>query len=147
MNKKIKENISLKGILHYQVFKNEVLIEEVTEENLIVDKGLELISKLLAGEENLITKVGVGTNGTAPTNADLTLTNSYIKNIKSYSFPSNGSVKFDWEFENGEANGKNIQELGLLTTDGNLFSRRIRGSLEKESDIVFRGDWEIQFIR
>jgi hypothetical protein len=139
-----------KGILHYKVFKNGILFEENTEENLIVTIGRTDMAKLLAGDTagKPVTKIAFGTNGTAPTLADTSITAPFSKNLAGYSFPAAGQVKFLWNLLASEANGKAILEFGLLGSDNGLFSRRVRESgrpIYKESDIALEGDWTIIF--
>lgn len=41
--------------------------------------------------------------------------------------------------------GLNIRELGLLCADGTLFARKVRGLIEKTSDLSITGSWTIIF--
>jgi hypothetical protein len=140
----------MRGILHYKVFKNGILIEEPEEKNLIVTVGRTQMAHLLAGDftGKQITKISFGTSGTSPALTDTKITSPFTKNLNGFSYPADGQVKFSWNLTTAEANGKAILEFGLICADAALFSRRIRESgkpINKESDISLEGDWTIIF--
>lgn len=145
----IAERMSLPvGTLSLRVFQGLELIEHWHGENLIVDGAKGLLSSLLGGAvaNKSVTKIGFGTNGTAPVGANTALTGAYVKAIDSVSYPSTSSVRFNFSLSGAEANGLAIIEFGLLTADNTLFSRRVRSSpINKAADISFDGTWTIQF--
>ena len=145
----IQERVSLPvGILRYDVFLNGELIESVEENNLIVDGAKGVLSALLGGSVSgkSVTKIGFGTNGTAPVGDNTALTGAYVKAVDSVTYPTSTSVQFNFSLGTSEANGTAIIEFGLLTADNTLFSRRVRSSaINKASDISFVGTWTIQF--
>ena len=152
----IGEQKPMRGILNYQVFKNNVLIEDVKGQNLILNGARNQMARLIAGNFNgrNITKIALGVNGTPPVVTDESLTGAFIKNLDGHSFPAMGQVKFDWSLGTNEANGMAIIEFGLMSEDGTLFSRRIREDengnpinkpINKESDISIIGQWIIIF--
>jgi hypothetical protein len=145
-----KDYQQMQGVLHYKIFKNGILIEEVEEKNLIVTAGRTQMAHLLAGDltGKQIAKILFGTNGVAPTLADTKITNPYTKSISDFLYPASGQVQFNWSLGALEANGKAILEFGLICTDTTLFSRRVRESgkpINKESDISLEGNWTIIF--
>ena len=144
------ERQQMQCVLHYKIFKNGVLVEEVEEHNLIVTVGRTQMAHLLAGDltGKQITKISFGTSGTPPALPDTQITNPFTKNVIGSSYPAAGQVKFNWTLTTAEANGKAILEFGLICTDLTLFSRRIRESgkpINKEPDISLEGDWTIIF--
>lgn len=146
------EKIKIKGLFEIRVYNliggRLKLVEEYIDNNLVVSSGKQKINKLLAndGSDNHITMIGVGINSVAPTIADTSLTDSFSKNITSYSFPSQTSVTFNWALQLSDANGKAIAEYGLLCEDSTLFSRKTRGVINKESDVYIEGNWTINII-
>ncbi len=54
-------------------------------------------------------------------------------------------MTFAFTLNTGEANGKTIQEFGLLCSDGTLFARKTRGGIVKADDISIAGTWTIKF--
>lgn len=150
---KFTDKLQFNGIFEQKIYKLDhhnklILIEDYIDKNLIVTVGKEKITKLLAndGSNHYISSIAVGTNQTTPTIADTSITDSFIKNITSYSFPSQQSVSFSWVLELTEANGKSIGEYGLICQDSTLFARKTRGVVAKESDILIEGNWTINII-
>lgn len=142
-----KDSGSIRGEFSLKVYKKGVLIEEYTDSNLIMNVAKDALARLIGGDGSgkTITKIGFGTNGTAPTPDDTALTNAYIKPITSRSYPQTGHVTFTWRLETTEANGKQIREFGLLCSDNTLFARKTRGAIEKADDISLEGTWTIIF--
>lgn len=121
------------------------LIEKYEELNTIVVVGRGQLARLLGGSVTgrSITKIGFGTNGTPSTISDTGLTAAYVKATGAVSYPDATSVLFAWTLGTSEANGKVIQEFGLLTQDDTLFSRKQRDPITKNSDISLTGTWKI----
>jgi len=89
-------------------------------ENLFVNSGLPLLANLIAGvmAGQSITAIGFGSGALAPTAGDTTLgaTPAYYNAIGAASFPSPGSVQFNYALATIDygAIGITIQELGLF---------------------------------
>ena len=133
----------------YKMVDGELtLVEEYCDPNLVVNLGKGKITRLLAndGVGNYVSSIAVGTSLTTPTVADTVITDSFIKSLTGYLFPSATSVRFEWTLELTEANGKAISEYGLITQDGTLFSRKTRGTINKESDVKIDGSWTITLV-
>lgn len=131
-----------------KVFRRGILIEEVDENNLIVDGSKLIHAKLLGGTvtNNSVTQIGFGTNGTAPSGGNTSLTGQYAKNLDSVSYPASNKVQFNFSLASGEDNGQSIMEFGLLTGSGALYARKVRSSaLNKDTDISLSGTWTISF--
>lgn len=144
----MNSGIKLRGIFHLEIrnAKGE-LIEEYTDDNLIVTNGKNCLAILLgaANANKRVTKIGFGTDGTDPLPGDTGLTSSYVKAIDSYSTADTTSVVFTWSLGTAEANGKAIQEFGLISVDNTLFARKTRAVINKTSDLSLAGTWRIQF--
>jgi hypothetical protein len=144
---KIVDTVGLKGIFEIKVYKKGSLIDTYREDNMIMNIAKEALAKLIGGDGSgkTITKIGFGTNGSGPTPEDTTLTNAYIKNITSKTYPQVNQVRFTWSLATSEANGKSIREFGLICSDNTLFARKTRGVIEKSDDISLEGSWTIIF--
>lgn len=146
----MKEKLSPKGTFHLKIYdKENNLIEEYTEQNLIVTNGKQALAKLIGGDDpgydKRVTKISFGTDGTPPAAGDTAITSPFTKSIGSATFPDSTSVVFNWSLGYTEANGKAIQEFGLLCIDNTLFARRTRAVINKTSDLRLDGTWKIQF--
>jgi hypothetical protein len=130
---------------------SRVLIDQWTEFNLVVAGASTIWAALAggAGGAQPVSMIGFGTNGTAASSTDTTLTSSYTKAVDSISFPAAGQVQFNFSLGSSEANGMNIAEFGLLTAAGVLMARKARatgsGPIAKTSSISFTGSWMLQF--
>ena len=141
--------MSARGHFMLSIYDNGTLKEVIDEPNLIVLDSKRALSHAIAGDSAdswAISKIGFGSNNTLPTPNDSVLsTDAYIK-------PLNGSkirgtiVRFDFTLDKNEANGKPINEFGLLTGNGTLFARKIRQQpLSKTNSTEFIGTWTIVF--
>lgn len=137
--------ISLNGILHLRALdpKGKELWRSA-ENNLIVVGGYEAAAQALAGIAGAkIQQVAVGTNGTAPTGSDISITNPVVVQVQSVEYPAVGTVRFNFMLEYADAVGMSIREFGLFTADGRLFSRKVRQPIEKTAQMSIVGAWEI----
>lgn len=137
----------LRGDFEIRIYKDGRLIEEYSDHNMIMAAARDALARLVGGSGNgkVITKIGVGTNGTDPSPADTKLTGGYAKNITGCSYPATGEARFAFTIAAGEANGMAIREFGLLCSDNTLFARKSRGVIEKADDIEITGTWTIKF--
>lgn len=145
---RLKDEMAASGLFRMVVRKDGKVIETMEEHNLIVASAKNQMAHLVGGDTSgrSVTKVAVGTSGTAPAVSNTAITNAYTKAIDSVAYPSSGQVKVSWSLGAAEANGKKILEFGLICADGSLFARRIRSEvLSKESDITVEGEWTISF--
>lgn len=141
------ENIKATGSVFLQVREADTgkLMEQYRAENLVVNLGRKNVARILGGDSTgkAITKIGVGDGTSAPAKTDTDLTNKFVKNIGSVSYPTENSVQFSFEIGTGDANGINITELGLYNDSGVLFSRKTRQPIAKTSAVVITGIWTI----
>lgn len=148
--KKIKHTSTVRvcGIFEMKVFKSGKLLEEFSDNNLIVNIAKEQMAHLVAGDVSgrFITSIAFGTSNVDPEVTNTELTGQWSKTIQGHSFPVSGRVRFDWQLGTTENNGMAIREFGLLTKDGKLFARKTRTNpINKESDISVEGSWTIIF--
>lgn len=141
------EHLPMKGAVHIKVFRGDELVHEYEKHNLIVTAGKTSMTRLLAGAgtNKHVTKISFGTDGTAPAVGNTGLTDAFTKAIDSVSYPDASSVRFAWSLTTAEANGKDIQEFGLLSNDNTLFARLTRATISKTSDLRLEGTWTISF--
>jgi len=136
------------GLFVLNVYRRGELIERVEETNLIVNGSKQVHAKLLGGdvEDQSITTIAFGTNGTEPAAGNTTLTDAYTKAVDTITYPETNQVAFGFSLGADEANGKAIKEFGLFTAGGTLYARKVRSAaLNKESDITLSGSWIIAF--
>ena len=142
------EQLTMKGTLSLRVYDSQDnLIDEYEETNLIVNTGKQALSTLLASATagKRVTKIGFGTDGTAPAIGNTSLTSPFVKDLDGFTYPDSTAVVFSWSLATSEANGKAIQEFGLICFDNSLFARRTRSVINKTSDLRLEGTWKIQF--
>jgi hypothetical protein len=143
---KFFDKVSLRGVFEMRVYKSRKLVEEFTDDNLIMNIAKEQMAHLIAGEilGRYITQIAFGTSNTDPDPTNTVITGQWAKPVLGHSYPVSGRVRFNWELLTSEANGMAIREFGLLTGDDRLFARKIRiNSINKESDISVDGSWTI----
>lgn len=119
------------------------LIEQMEGSNLVVNLGRINLAKLVGGDPTglPVTKVGFGEGSATPTPADISLTNVFIKNIDSATYPTNNQVMFTFTLAAGEGNGLNINEIGLFNSSNVLVARKTRATIIKTSAIIIAGLW------
>lgn len=123
------------------------IVESYEGQNLIVAGGQLLIARLLGGDAagKPVSKIGFGTNSVPPLLADTALTGAYVKAIDGVTYPEPNSIRVSWSLNADEANGMNINELGLLNADNLLVARKVRNSIAKTADIALVGTWKLTF--
>ncbi len=136
------------GLFVLRVYRRGELVEVFEERNLIVVGSQQAHAKLLGGDvaNQSVTRIGYGTNGTAPTFSNTSLTGAYTKIIDTVSYPASNQVQFAFSLGLGEANGMAISEFGLITAGGTLYARKTRSMpLNKGDDIALAGTWTVSF--
>jgi len=140
---------NLKGLFYLEVIcaKTGVILEKYQDNNLVVNGGRTAVVSLLGagGTTKQLTKLSVGTNGTAPVGADNSITGAFTKSLGTVSYPTISSVKFEFQLGTTEANGIGIREFGIVCSDDTLFARKTRELINKNSDIILNGSWTISF--
>ena len=144
-------DIEVSGRFYMDVFKlvdgKEHLIESYDDKNLVVNTGkwnfCELITTGTA--YGYVQKIGFGVGTNPPHVADITLSSYYSNYLIPGSIPASNIVIFNWILSQTEANGIPISEYGLFTYGGDLFARKVRSTILKEDNMIFRGSWTITF--
>jgi hypothetical protein len=140
------DKLKVSGEVSLKIYKNNVLVEDSIDKNLVVTLGRTNLANLLGGGDGFpISAFRVGTNATAPSAGDTSITDSFDKAITTTTYPSAGQVQFNFSLETSEANGINIAEFGLFDSDDIMFARKTRAPIAKTSDIRIEGTWKIIF--
>lgn len=146
---RLKERLaSLRGTLHFSVWRGGEEVERYEQHNLIVDAGRKKLAEVIAGlSPGRIASVGVGTGAAAASVLDTKLTDQLLIPITKASIDGL-TARFEFEIGKDVANGMNIKEFGLFFGDGTMFSHRVReggNDLVKADDIIITGFWEVDF--
>ncbi|HCQ6228748.1 TPA: phage tail protein, partial [Clostridioides difficile] len=81
----------------------------------------------------------------APLSSDTALKNEvFRKDIENYVYPISTTCRYSTTLLKNEAEGKNINEIGLIDSDGDLIAIKTFGNKYKDSDMemVFQIDDE-----
>lgn len=142
-----KNTLGAKGRVKIKLFdKDNNPISITRGNNLVVTMGRESAAKLLGGVNfGVINSIQFGTSNTPPALADISITNPYAKTVQTVSYPLPNSVRFVAALETTENNGMIIEEVGLISTNGNLFARYLTGTIEKTSAFRVEITWDIIF--
>ncbi|MBO9674407.1 MAG: hypothetical protein J7577_13245 [Sphingobacteriaceae bacterium] len=142
-----KEFLNAKGCFSLAVIDvaSGKIIDDYQENNLVVTLGHTNIARLLGGDTTgkKITKLQLGTNGTAPALTDVAITAPFETTITGVTYPEPNSVKFDWALNATEGNGQTFREFGLVTDSGALFARKTRTEIVKTDAVRLVGSWKI----
>lgn len=142
------EKSKITGTFRAKVFEGDALIREIEEKNLVVNGGLDALSKFLSNVSvnKYLASMSAGTSGTAPTPTDTAIAGAVNKAITiTPTYPTVGTVLFDLIFDYGDANGITIQEFGIFCQDGTLFARRTVAPIVKTISIRVEIQWLFTF--
>ena len=140
-----------KGIFSMRVKdRSGNIVHEFTDHNMIVNLSKIAMAYLISentdvAKAKIITTFGVGVGTAAASPEDTSLVRQYTNIILSHDFPEPGRVRFNWGLSYTEANGMDISEFGLFCADGSMFAHKVRGSIHKDEDLSFEGEWTIIF--
>lgn len=138
--------------------------------NMVVNLGRQTIANLIGGRDFsadptlwVITKCSWGTYDEVPRFTDVTLSPqpdpgvfaggsneiaydgvNTKKQLTSVDWPQPFIVRFEANLEENEANGYLIREMGLWTSNENLFARKAFTAIEKVSDFSLSFLWRIR---
>ena len=146
-----KDSLKLKGRFTMQCLDKVTgkVLYEYVDDNLVVDLGRHATVLLLGGDPSAaaVTQIGVGTNNTAPTNADTSLTGLFIKALNTGSTVNTyttNTVTFGYQIDTTEANGMTIWEFGLFTASSVLVAHKVlSASIIKNSSFAIAGTWTL----
>ena len=156
----------LKVIIARKTIEGIVHETYIDEKQLIVEKSNEILAGLIAGDLGPVDRVAVGLDSTAEALTDTTISavdsttlvvgmNAHPVTTENIAFvtlmdqvthPTVKSTMYNWEVSYHEANGLFIKEYGLCNTEGYLYSRKVRGGIEKTEDIALIGTWTITYL-
>lgn len=141
----LKDKVDPRGVLEITVYRDGQPIEHWRDENLIVNGARAIQAQRLAGEGEgrHVARIGFGEGSSPASPNDTGLTGAYTRDLVGHDYPATGEVRFHFELARSEANGKMIREFGLIAADGTLFSRKVRGVIEKYDEISLSGTWTI----
>jgi len=135
---KIADKIQLMGMLFFSIVDaatNKVISTHTTH-NIITDNGYHAAAQALAGVSgSAITTLAIGEDFTVPASGDTEITGVTVP-ITSVEYPDNFSVRFNFQIDEYTANEMNLVEFGLVTQDGRLFSRLVRGEIIAKTDAI-----------
>lgn len=148
---KVRDQLPLRvsGLFELRVWRGDELVVHERENNLVVNGVRSTIAQRLgaASPGRIISRFGVGTRAAAPLPTDAALTGGYDRNLLGFDHPQPEQVRFIWALDYAEANGLAIVEFGLLTEDGTLVARVVRGAaIDKTSDVRLEGTWTLQLL-
>ena len=143
----INDQITLRGQLSITLHRAGQQPQTITEQNMIMTAAKSALARLIAGQGSgkNINRIAFGTNGVGPTPNNQAISEAYTKAVSAITFPTEGQARFAFTLSESEANGLNIRDLGLLCADETLFARKVRGLIEKTSDLSITGSWTIIF--
>ena len=143
-----KTNKDLKGIFELTIRdRSGKIIEKYEDKNLIVDRARFNMAHLIgqSGNSVYIDAIGFGTGTAAPVPEDLVLTGSTEFAFDAVTYPDNNAVAFLWSLGYDDLVGMTITEFGLISNNGDLFSRKVRAAIVKSDDFTVNGKWTILF--
>lgn len=142
-----KTRIGISGRLHIliQDAKTGEILRDEWNDNKIVDTGLNLVRDLIAGGNTPVTEIAVGTDGTAPTNSDTTLTAEVFRSPITRRIPTDKKITLQLFIPTTSANGNTLREAGIFNaaTAGDMLSRVTYADIVKTSAITVTLTWEI----
>lgn len=144
---KFEDTQAMRGEFRLAIYRHGVLVEEISEPNLIVNGAKDQLARLVGGNgtNRHVTQIGFGTGTAAAAPTNTALTGAFWKPVISVSYPATGQVAFTWSLSTAEANGMAITEFGLRCADGTLFARKVRAPINKSDDLSLAGVWTIVF--
>ena len=151
MNVAIHDTVSPRGTLHYRVYRYKTdgsreLIEDVTDHNLVVNAGRNLLARLVCGDTTEhVTQIGVGVASAAAQLSD-TLTDQWkLFALTSHEVDGN-NVIFHWHLTRQQANNMDITEFALVSNADVMMTHQVRGRvIGKEADLEIEGTYTLHF--
>ena len=142
----MQTTLNLSGQLTLTVKERGNVILHETLPNMIVNTGYAVVANALtSNNSNFITILQVGENPAPPQAGDIRIQNAATVPFSSVTV-NNFSVQFDFMMNANAANDLKIVEFGLVTANGNLFSRLVRKEIIHKTDqIEIIGSWLINF--
>jgi hypothetical protein len=121
---KLKVNAIIRSINNY----TGEITKETQVHNLIVDTGLERVARVIGKLSTGFDHIAIGTNNTAPANANTTLNTEVLRALATVSYVTSYKVKFDYTFSVGTGVTHNVVEAGVfnqLAPTGSVMLNRL----------------------
>lgn len=147
MNIELNDIQPVKGTLEMTIHRRGQPDEHVVEHNIVVDGGRNRLARLISGTSiKGVTQIGFGTGDTIPKLSDTSLTNQFCVNVVRIEVEGNDAI-FKWSLnERQPAEGMDIREFGLFTSDGVMVTRLVRAKvIGKDSDMTIDGTYTLHF--
>jgi len=127
--------------------KTGELIKKNETHNLVVDTGLNLLrDALYTGTISPLTRIGLGTSGSAVLPTDTQLGSELFKTNLLSVTSSNKILTCQYFLDENTANGQLIREFGLFTTGGTLYARVTQDPpIEKTELVVAALTWTLDW--
>lgn len=145
MQEEVKPRINVSVELYDA--KTGQLIKKEETHNLVVDSGLNILrDALYSGSISPITKIGLGSSGTAVSASDTALVQEISKHNLLSVTSSNKMLTCQYFLNESTANGQTIRELGLFTTSGIMYARvTLTTPIEKTNLVVAALTWTLDW--
>lgn len=149
----LEDKPSCRGDIHLKVYRRGKLVETIDNHNLVVNTGRIRLAEFLTGQSVPGVKyIGLGSGGDDEQETDTRLTDQILLELTKRSVRGR-DARFDFVIDENTANDMIIREFGLFTSDGVMFSHRVRRNsktgkamvIEKSDDISITGYWIIHF--
>ena len=126
--------------------KDNWIIDELEEHNLVVNTGLNWARDRLAGlAPDPARFIAIGTGNTAVTAGDTELEAEVHRSILTgSSAQENFKITFTQFLTTLEADGEELREVGLFSTDGVLIARATHAAINKSTAITVSYQWDIE---
>ena len=137
------------GEMAVWIWRHGVLIEATRQPNMVVDAARAVNALLVSGSfsNNAVTQIGFGSTATPPAAGNTGLSvDAYVKAVDLITYQAPNRIAFSISLGTGEANGLALSEYGLLTGNGALYARLVRGApLTKDASVSLSAVWTITF--
>jgi len=139
-------------------------VTNFSEHNLVVQMSNNILAGLMGGDLGCIDRICLGNSPVTETLEDTTISLldtdtlvmgdtqeagvniAFTQPMNSHEYLAPNIIQFNWEVGYNQANGIDIAEYGLCNTEGMMFSRKVRGRIEKTEDLALNGTWTIEFL-
>ena len=125
------------------VFKE---VDRKVLKNLVVNNLRTQIAMLIANRavltDRAITRLQIGTNGTAPAVTDAAITGP-VEAALTYDYPNTAAVRFTGTITTAQGNGTTFQEAGLVFTGAGLACRVAFDAMIKSATFQWTFQWTL----
>ena len=144
----MKESIKMRGDVDITLRFRDGHEEAFSIQNLIMQGGKTLLSKLLAGPgatTEYISKIGFGTSNAATVDTQTSLQAQVLTEAVTPTYPAYNSVMFTGTMGVSDGGSGVFQELALLTAANTMLSRVVIPAITKSALFSIQVQWTISF--